>query len=128
MPLYARRRPCLSKDLTTHAVPPFKQALQMGRRDAVRGSDNGQGREAQMRRRDAVRGSDNGRGREARQGLQPGDVRSSLRRGALDEGAEAIFTSARVGVGVGAEACSSINFGRPGALLGSSVAFGSGCG
>ena len=33
-----------------------------------------------------------------------------------------------VGEGEGAEACSSINFGRPGALLGSSVAFGSGCG
>ena len=34
-------------------------------------------------------GSDNGRGREARQGLQPGDVRSSLRRAAAGEGAEA---------------------------------------
>ena len=55
-------------------------------------------------------------------------VRSSLRRGAPGEGAEAMFSSARVGVGVGAEACSSINSGRPGALLGSSVAFGSGCG
>ena len=30
-----------------------------------------------------------GRGREARQGLQPGDVRSSLRRAAAGEGAEA---------------------------------------
>ena len=187
--------PCLSTDLTTHAVSQFIQALQMGRRDAVRGSDNGRGREAQMGRRDAVCGSDNGRGREARQGtrgavpclstdltthavphfiqafqmgrrgarrrararrrearqgLRPGDVRSSLwraaagegtkrdevcshvrsslRRGAPGEGAEAMCSSARVGVGVGAEACSSINFGRPGALLGSSVAFGSGCG
>ena len=55
-------------------------------------------------------------------------VRSSLRRGAPGEGAEAMFSSARVGVGVGAEACSSINFGRLGALLGSSVGFGSGCG
>ena len=101
--------PCLSTDLTTHAVPHFIQALQMGRRDAVRGSDNG-------------------RGREARQGLQPGDVRSSLRRAAAGEGAEAMCSSARVGDGEGAEAGSSINFGRPGALLGSSVAFGSGCG
>ena len=32
------------------------------------------------------------------------DVRSSLRRGAPGEGAEAMFSSARVGVGVGAEA------------------------
>ena len=44
------------------------------------------------------------------------------------KGAEAICSSARVGVGEGAEACSFINFGRPVALLGSSVAFGSGCG
>ena len=78
--------PCLSSDLTTHAVRHFIQALQMGRRDAVRGSDNGRGREAQVRRRDAVRGSGNGRGREARQGLQPGDVRSYLRRAAAGEG------------------------------------------
>ena len=48
------------------------------------------------------------------QGLQRGDV--------------AMSSSARVGVGEGLMACSSINFGRPGALLGSSVAFGSGCG
>ena len=47
--------PCLSSDLTTHAVRHFIQALQMGRRDAVRGSDNGRGREAQMGRRGAVR-------------------------------------------------------------------------
>ena len=60
--------PCLSTDLTTHAVPHFIQALQMGRRGAVRGSGNGRGREAQMGRRDAVRGSDNGRGREAQMG------------------------------------------------------------
>ena len=33
-------------------------------------------------------GSDNGRGREARQGLQPGDVRCSLRRAAVGEGAK----------------------------------------
>ena len=32
------------------------------------------------------------------------------------------------GVGEGAEACSSANSGQPGALLSSSVAFGSGCG
>ena len=69
-----------------------------------------------------------GRGREARRGLQPGDVRSSLRRAAAGEGAEAMFSSARVGEGEGAGACSSINFGWPGALLGGSVAFGSGCG
>ena len=69
-----------------------------------------------------------GRGRKARRGLQPGDVRSSIRRAAAGEGAEPMCSSARVGVGEGAEACSSINFGRPGALLGSSVAFGSGCG
>ena len=124
-----------------------------------------------------MRGSDNGRGREARQGLQPGDVRSSLRRAAAGEGvkrdevcakfssargggrgregakrgkvrspamcevlfgalrraaagegAEPMCSSARVGVGEGAEACSSINSGRPGAPLGSSVALGSGCG
>ena len=79
--------------------------------------------------------SDNGRGREARQGLQPGDVRSSLRRAAAGEGAEAhrlqpgdvrsslqraaagegaeaMCSSARAGVGEGAEACSSINSGR----------------
>ena len=37
-------------------------------------------------------------------------------------------SSARVGEGEGAGACSSTNFGRSGALLGSSVAFGSGCG
>jgi len=36
--------------------------------------------------------------------------------------------SAHVGVGEDAEACSSISSGCPGALLGSSVAFGSGCG
>ena len=36
--------------------------------------------------------------------------------------------SARVGVGEGLVACSSNNFGRPWALLGSLVAFGSGCG
>ena len=44
------------------------------------------------------------------------------------EGADAICSSVRVGVGEGAEACSSTNFGPPRALLGSSVAFGSGCG
>ena len=98
-----------------------------------------------------------GRGREARRGLQSGDMRSFLRRAAAGEGAEAhdlqpgevlvacrrgrrrwgarsafrcrgdMFL-ARVGVGEDAEACSSINSGRRGALLGSSVAFGSGCG
>jgi len=68
------------------------------------------------------------RGKVARRGLQLGDVRSSLRRAAAGEGAEAMCSSARVGVGEGAEAFSSTNFGRPGALLGSSVAFGSGCG
>ena len=47
---------------------------------------------------------------------------------AAGEGAEAMCSSTRVGEGEGAEAGSSTNFGRPGALLGSSVAFGSGCG
>ena len=42
----------------------------------------------------------------------------------LKSGVVAMCSSARVGVGEGAEACSSTNFGRPGALLGSSVAFG----
>jgi len=37
-------------------------------------------------------------------------------------------SSAGVFVGKDAESCSSINFGRPGAQLGSSVAFGLGCG
>ena len=46
----------------------------------------------------------------------------------LQSGVVAMCFSARVGVGEGAEARSSINFGRPGALLGSSVAFSSGCG
>ena len=46
----------------------------------------------------------------------------------LQPGAVAMYSSARAGVGEGAEACSSINFGRPGALLGSLVVFGSGCG
>jgi len=97
-------------------------------------------------------------GRDARRSLQPGDVRSSLRRAPVGEGAEAhdlqpsevlgvsawakarwpagpqpgvvaMCSSACVGVGEGlVVACSSINFGRPGELLGSSVAFGSGCG
>jgi len=139
------------------------------------------------------------RGREARRGLQPGDVRSSLRkrgevcspatcevlfgarrrakarrrticsparcsacrrgrrRGGLQvhnpaswrcvprcvsawaeapwpewpagpqPGVVAMSSSARVGVGEVLVACCSINSGRPGALLGSSVAFGSGC-
>ena len=43
-------------------------------------------------------------------------------------GVVGMSSSARVGVGEGLVACSSINFGQPGALLGSSVAFGSGCG
>ena len=46
----------------------------------------------------------------------------------LQSGVVAMCSSARVGVGEGAEACSSINSERPGALLGRSVAFGSGCG
>ena len=46
----------------------------------------------------------------------------------LQFGAVAMCSSARVGVGEDAEAYSFINSGRPGALLGSSVAFGSGCG
>ena len=47
---------------------------------------------------------------------------------AAGEGAEAICSLARVGVGEGAGACSSTNSGSPRALLGTSVAFGSGCG
>ena len=51
------------------------------------------------------------RGEVARRGLQLGDVRSSLRRAAAGEGAEAMCSSARVGEGEGAEAYSSTNFG-----------------
>ena len=64
-------------------------------------------------------------------GPQPGVVamRSSARWPAGPQpGVVAMCSSARFGVGEGAVACSSINFGRPGALLGSSVAFGSGYG
>ena len=46
----------------------------------------------------------------------------------LQSGVVPMCSSARVGVGEGAGACSYTNFGRPGALLGSSVAFGAGCG
>ena len=46
----------------------------------------------------------------------------------LQSGVVEMCSSARVGVGEGAEACSSINFGRPGAVRGSSVAFGSAVG
>ena len=46
----------------------------------------------------------------------------------LQPGVVALCSSVRVGVGESLVSCSSINFGRPGALLGSSVAFGSGCG
>ena len=46
----------------------------------------------------------------------------------LQSGVVAMCSSARVGVGEGAEACSSTKSGRHGAILGSSVAFGSGCG
>ena len=83
------------------------------------------------------------RGREARRGLQPGVTArySSARVG----GRVAKFSSVRVGVCEGTKrggvcspatcgvcgglvTCRSINLGRPGVLLGSSVAFGSGCG
>ena len=71
-----------------------------------------------------------------------GGTRSAARRGdsarvgvgevagarGLQSGVVAMCSSARVGVGEGAEACSFIDFGRPKALLGSLVAFGSGCG
>ena len=62
--------------------------------------------------------------------LRPGEVFGACRAEArgLYSGVVAMCSSARAGVGEGAEACSSINSGRPGALLGSSVAFGSGCG
>ena len=46
----------------------------------------------------------------------------------MQSGVVAMCSSVSVGGGEGAEAYSSINSGRPGALLGSSVAFGSGCG
>ena len=69
-----------------------------------------------------MRGSDNGEGRAT---LQTGFANGKARRRAR---ARAMCSSARVGVGEGTEACISINFGRLGALLGSSVAFGSGCG
>ena len=76
-----------------------------------------------------------GEGAEAHD-LQPGEVFgvSAWAEARWPAGAQpgvvAMSSSARVGVGVGegVVACSSINFGRPGALLGSSVAFGSGCG
>jgi len=42
----------------------------------------------------------------------------------MQSGVVAMCSSARVGVGEGVEACSFINFGRPGVLLGSLVAFG----
>ena len=106
--------PCLSSDLTTHAVRHFMQALQMERRDAVRGSDNGRGREARQGTRGAVpclstdltthavpnfiqasqmgrrgtRRRARARRREARQGSQHGDVRSSLWRASAGEGAK----------------------------------------
>ena len=73
-----------------------------------------------------------GEGAEAHD-LQPGEVFGACRRGegagarGLQSGVVAMCSSVRVGVGEGAGACSSTNSGRPGALLGSSVAFGSGC-
>ena len=64
--------------------------------------------------------------------LQPGEVFGACRSGRRRWGARSavqrrgdVFLGA---LGEGAGACSSINPGRPGALLGSSVAFGSGCG
>ena len=77
--------------------------------------------------RSSIRRAAAGEGPEA----QPGEVLGACRRGrrrCLQSDVVAMCSSARVGVGEGAEACSSVNFGRPGALLGSSVAFGSGCG
>ena len=53
-------------------------------------------------------------GRRGRVGVGEGAVARGLQSGVV-----ALCSSARVGVGEGAEACSSINFGRPGALLGS---------
>ena len=60
--------PCLSTDLTTRAVPHFIQVLQIGRRAEPKALN------------DSAR---------KRQGLQLGDVRSSLRRAAAGEGARA---------------------------------------
>ena len=74
-----------------------------------------------------------GEGAEARD-LQSGEVFGACRSGrrrlarCLQSGVVAMCSSARVSVGEDAGACSSINSGRPGALLGSPVAFGSGCG
>ena len=74
-----------------------------------------------------------GEGAEAND-LQSGEVSGACRSGrrrwarGLQSGVVAMCSSARVGVGEGAEACSSTSFRRPGALLGSLVAFGSGCG
>ena len=71
MPAIRGAVPCLSTDLTTHAVPHFMQALQMGRRTAPKA----RGAEGAERFR-AARSS-------------AGDVRSSLRRAAAGEGVEA---------------------------------------
>ena len=60
----------------------------------------------------------------AAQDLQPGEVPGACRSGegagarGLQSGEVAMCSSARVGVGEGAEACSSINSGRPGTPLG----------
>ena len=63
--------------------------------------------------------------------IQPGEG-AGVGKGAgaqgLQSGVVAMCSSARVRVGEGAKACSSTNSGRPWALLGSSVAFRSGCG
>ena len=55
-------------------------------------------------------------------------ARRQARARGLQSSVVAMCSSARVGVGEGAEACSSTKSGRHGAILGSSVAFGSGYG
>ena len=82
--------PCLSKDLTTHAVPNFIKAFKMGRRTApkARGAEGAERVMSELTET-LCADSDYGRGREARQGLQPGDERNSLRRAAAGVGAEA---------------------------------------
>ena len=95
---------CLSADLTTHAVPPFKQALQMGRRDAVRGT---------QRQRTSLRECSAHIAAVAAATPQERAAAAvpALRRGADNERPAGLQTS-----------------GGLVALLGSSVAFGSSCG
>ena len=103
--------PCLSTDLTTRAVPHFKQALQMGRRAAPKARGAELAIAVMM-----TLGADRTMGEGAKRG-KVSEVLFGARRRATAR--SATRSAARR---------SSINFGRAGALLGSSVAFGSGCG